>query len=101
MRTPRNTYVAHVNEVDFVVDVRYVNLMAVGGGSYGLVCSATDTTTGNQVAIKKASSRSSAAHARPWLGTMASGAGGTCRSAAKPEKEGSGSRACVFNRATK
>jgi mitogen-activated protein kinase 1/3 len=52
-QSKRETYAAHVNEVDFVVDVRYVNLIAVGGGSYGLVCSATDTVTGQQVAIKK------------------------------------------------
>ena len=37
----------------FEVDVRYTNLKPVGGGSYGLVCSAKDTLTGKPVAIKK------------------------------------------------
>ena len=37
----------------FEVDVRYTNLKPVGGGSYGLVCSANDKMTGRQVAIKK------------------------------------------------
>jgi mitogen-activated protein kinase 1/3 len=37
----------------FVVDVRYTNLRPIGGGSYGFVCSADDTITGEKVAIKK------------------------------------------------
>ena len=37
----------------FEVDVRYTNLKPVGGGSYGLVCSAKDNLTGKPVAIKK------------------------------------------------
>jgi serine/threonine protein kinase len=38
---------------DFEVDVRYTDLKPVGGGSYGLVCSAHDMVTGKKVAIKK------------------------------------------------
>ena len=37
----------------FEVDVRYTNLVPVGGGSYGLVCSADDSITKQRVAIKK------------------------------------------------
>ena len=37
----------------FEVDVRYTNLVPVGGGSYGLVCSADDSVTQRRVAIKK------------------------------------------------
>ena len=37
----------------FEVDVRYTNLIPVGGGSYGLVCSADDSVTKRRVAIKK------------------------------------------------
>jgi len=37
----------------FAVDVRYVDLKPIGGGSYGIVCSAYDTLTGQRVAIKK------------------------------------------------
>jgi mitogen-activated protein kinase 1/3 len=37
----------------FEVDVRYQNLAKIGSGAYGLVCSATDTVTGREVAIKK------------------------------------------------
>ena len=37
----------------FEVDVRYTNLVPVGGGSYGLVCSADDSITQRRVAIKK------------------------------------------------
>ena len=37
----------------FTVDVRYQTLKPVGAGSYGLVCSAEDSVTGEMVAIKK------------------------------------------------
>ena len=37
----------------FEVDLRYTNLIPVGGGSYGLVCSADDSVTKRRVAIKK------------------------------------------------
>lgn len=37
----------------FYIDVRYTNLRPIGGGSYGVVCSADDTATGRRVAIKK------------------------------------------------
>ena len=35
------------------VDVRYQNLSKIGSGAYGMVCSATDTVTNKEVAIKK------------------------------------------------
>jgi serine/threonine protein kinase len=37
----------------FYIDQRYRNLKPIGDGSYGFVASATDTVTGNKVAIKK------------------------------------------------
>lgn len=37
----------------FEVDVRYQNLSKIGSGAYGMVCSATDTVTNKEVAIKK------------------------------------------------
>ncbi|KAL4173842.1 hypothetical protein KRP22_005789 [Phytophthora ramorum] len=37
----------------FEVRSHYVNLRPVGGGSYGIVCSAEDTLRGRKVAIKK------------------------------------------------
>eukprot|EP01134_Creolimax_fragrantissima_P000929 CFRG0929T1 len=37
----------------FDLPVRYQNLKLIGFGGYGAVCSATDTTTGEKVAIKK------------------------------------------------
>lgn len=39
--------------VAFVVDERYTPLKTIGTGSYGVVCSATDQVTGQNVAIKK------------------------------------------------
>uniref|UniRef100_A0A7S3JNM5 Mitogen-activated protein kinase n=1 Tax=Aureoumbra lagunensis TaxID=44058 RepID=A0A7S3JNM5_9STRA len=38
---------------NFYLDVRYTNLRPIGGGSYGVVCSADDSVTGRKVAIKK------------------------------------------------
>jgi serine/threonine protein kinase len=37
----------------FKVEPRYKNLVAVGKGSYGIVCSALDTRNDKRVAIKK------------------------------------------------
>lgn len=37
----------------FYIDQRYRNLKPIGGGSYGVVCSADDTATGKRTAIKK------------------------------------------------
>ncbi|CAI5522713.1 unnamed protein product [Closterium sp. Naga37s-1] len=37
----------------FEVPVRYVPLVPIGRGAYGIVCSARDETTGEEVAIKK------------------------------------------------
>jgi len=37
----------------FHVEERYSNLKVIGSGSYGVVCSAVDTTTNSKVAIKK------------------------------------------------
>jgi serine/threonine protein kinase len=39
----------------YEIDVRYKNLKPIGSGSYGIVCSANDTITGQKVAIKKIS----------------------------------------------
>jgi hypothetical protein len=36
---------------DFYVDRRYTNLRPIGDGSYGFVCAADDTTTGDQVCL--------------------------------------------------
>jgi mitogen-activated protein kinase 1/3 len=50
----RSYYKVKVNKVQtFQVDVRYQNLEVIGSGSYGLVCSATDTVLNQKVAIKK------------------------------------------------
>mmetsp|Transcript_7806 Transcript_7806/g.15486 ORF Transcript_7806/g.15486 Transcript_7806/m.15486 type:complete len:439 (+) Transcript_7806:376-1692(+) len=51
----RNFHSFTISGTVFEVETRYVNLRAVGQGSYGLVCSADDTVTGNRVAIKKVS----------------------------------------------
>ena len=48
-----NYHTFSISGTVFEVDVRYTNLRAVGSGSYGLVCAADDTITGNKVAIKK------------------------------------------------
>jgi mitogen-activated protein kinase 1/3 len=49
----REYHEVQVSRDVFVVDVRYTDLKPIGGGSYGFVCSAQDTLTGEQVAIKK------------------------------------------------
>uniref|UniRef100_A0A6U1B509 Mitogen-activated protein kinase n=1 Tax=Rhizochromulina marina TaxID=1034831 RepID=A0A6U1B509_9STRA len=50
---PRPYHEVSVGQESFYVDVRYQNLKPIGGGSYGFVCSAEDTATGERVAIKK------------------------------------------------
>jgi len=50
---PRSYHEVSVGQDVFCVDVRYRNLRPIGGGSYGFVCSADDTMTGQKVAIKK------------------------------------------------
>jgi len=51
---PRRFYKVAINKSSvFEIDVRYTNLKPVGSGSYGLVCSADDSETGEKVAIKK------------------------------------------------
>jgi hypothetical protein len=35
----------------FYVDVRYTNLKPIGGGSYGFVCSADDSVSGEKVGV--------------------------------------------------
>lgn len=44
-----------VREQKFYVAPRYKNLQYIGEGAYGMVCSATDVSTGDRVAIKKIS----------------------------------------------
>ncbi|CAI5972184.1 unnamed protein product [Closterium sp. NIES-64] len=42
-----------ISGINFEVPVRYVPLFPLGRGAYGVVCSARDETTGEEVAIKK------------------------------------------------
>jgi len=42
-----------ISGAPFSVDVRYQNLKQIGGGSYGIVCSADDSVENRRVAIKK------------------------------------------------
>lgn len=46
-------HLVQVGYQQFNIDRRYVNLTPCGDGSYGFVCSADDTVTGQKVAIKK------------------------------------------------
>ncbi|KAG8439855.1 hypothetical protein GDO86_005865, partial [Hymenochirus boettgeri] len=46
-------YKQEVNKTIWEVKERYRDLVAVGSGAYGTVCSAIDTRTGTKVAIKK------------------------------------------------
>ena len=41
-------HLVHVGYQQFNIDKRYVNLKACGDGSYGFVCSADDTVSGNE-----------------------------------------------------
>ena len=49
----RKYHVESVGRTTYEIDVRYKGLKPVGSGSYGIVCSATDSVTGSKVAIKK------------------------------------------------
>mmetsp|Transcript_44397 Transcript_44397/g.120970 ORF Transcript_44397/g.120970 Transcript_44397/m.120970 type:complete len:436 (+) Transcript_44397:261-1568(+) len=49
----RSYHEVQVGRDVFFVDTKYVNLRPIGGGSYGFVCSATDQSKGEKVAIKK------------------------------------------------
>ncbi|OQS03426.1 mitogen-activated protein kinase [Thraustotheca clavata] len=51
--TPTNTF--SVYGTLFKIDARYQFIAALGRGSYGIVCSAKDLTTGDKVAIKRVS----------------------------------------------
>ncbi|KHJ46132.1 hypothetical protein D918_03796 [Trichuris suis] len=42
-----------LNRTEWVVPVRYEDMVPVGHGAYGCVCSAVDSVTGEKVAIKK------------------------------------------------
>jgi serine/threonine protein kinase len=53
--TNRKYHTESVGRTVYEIDVRYTNLKPVGSGSYGIVCSANDTLTGQKVAIKKIS----------------------------------------------
>lgn len=53
--TNRKYHTESVGRTVYEIDVRYTNLKPVGSGSYGIVCSANDTVTGQKVAIKKIS----------------------------------------------
>lgn len=45
--------VHYVASTTFTIDRKYADLKLVGKGSYGVVCSATDNSTGLKIAIKK------------------------------------------------
>ena len=61
--------VTTVRGTDFEVGTRYTDLKWIGEGAYGMVCSATDTTTANQdrVAIKRIKTLS---HPLSWQRTL-------------------------------
>lgn len=48
-----NEKVHYISQTTFTLDRKYTDLKAIGKGSYGVVCSASDTTTGKKIAIKK------------------------------------------------
>ncbi|XP_066931475.1 mitogen-activated protein kinase 14-like [Clytia hemisphaerica] len=52
---PPGFYQEELNKSVWVVPDRYQNLNTIGTGAYGQVCSAMDTQTGTQIAIKKLS----------------------------------------------
>jgi len=52
---PEGYYREELNRCIWEVPDRYKDLNAIGTGAYGQVCSALDTVTGNQIAIKKLS----------------------------------------------
>lgn len=53
-KQPRRVYKEHIiSGHRFFVEDCYTDLKPIGGGSYGLVCSAVDKRTGEPVAIKK------------------------------------------------
>ena len=43
----------YIASTTFTIDKKYSDLKAIGKGSYGVVCSALDSTTGKRIAIKK------------------------------------------------
>lgn len=45
--------VHYLASTTFTIDKKYSDLKAIGKGSYGVVCSALDSTTGRRIAIKK------------------------------------------------
>lgn len=49
----------NIASTDFIIDKRFNNLKLIGKGSYGVVCSAYDTSANFDVAIKKISHISS------------------------------------------
>jgi len=48
-----NEKVTVLDKTSFTIDRRYSDLKVIGSGSYGVVCSALDTTSGKRYAIKK------------------------------------------------
>ncbi|XP_047122580.1 mitogen-activated protein kinase 14 isoform X1 [Hydra vulgaris] len=54
-RLPTGFYKEELNRTTWEIPERYQDLNVIGAGAYGQVCSATDTHTGMQVAIKKLS----------------------------------------------
>ena len=43
----------YIDKTAFTIDSRYNELKVIGKGSYGVVCSAIDTSSSTSVAIKK------------------------------------------------
>lgn len=48
-----NDKVHYIASTTFTIDKKYSDLKAIGKGSYGVVCSALDGSTGKRIAIKK------------------------------------------------
>lgn len=47
------TKVHNIAQTNFIIDKKYSDLKEIGKGSYGIVCSAFDNSSGRKVAIKK------------------------------------------------
>lgn len=53
-KATRSSEIVHyLASTTFTIDKKYSDLKAIGKGSYGVVCSALDATTGRRIAIKK------------------------------------------------
>lgn len=48
-----NEKIHYLGSTTFTIDKKYSDLKVIGKGSYGVVCSALDSTSGKRIAIKK------------------------------------------------